>query len=78
MAAIAAPIIVNVVYAQMLKGLWRETLYWMSAANGRNEAFNNPIGQMLAKDLGKKSLDRYCAAIDDLLPKAIDSPKEAA
>jgi hypothetical protein len=78
--AIAAPIFVDHIHQLMLRNLWAETEYWMNAANGRRDAFNSPIARMLAKDLARKSLDRYCGMIDRLLPNdgKPNKPKDTA
>jgi hypothetical protein len=71
---IAPPIEVPPQYALMLHGLWTEALEWMAAANGKRDAFNNPISRLVARGIARKGLDQYFDAIDALLPKA----KEAA
>ena len=71
-----SPIFVNHSYQILLRDLWHDAHRWFVAANGQRAAYNNPIGQLLAKDLARKSLDRYFSAIDALIPN--DKPKEKA
>jgi hypothetical protein len=66
---VAPSVVIDPNYRLLLRKLWRDAYSWMAAANGHNESFNNPIGRLIAKDLGQKELDRYFQAIDDLLPK---------
>jgi hypothetical protein len=65
----APPVVVNPSYVLFLRGLLHNAHGWMVAANGHKDAFNNPIGRMIAKDVARQDLDRYFKAIDDVLPK---------
>jgi hypothetical protein len=66
---VAPSVVIDPNYRLLLRKLARDAHGWMTAANGHNDSFNNPIGRMLAKDLARQELDRYFKAIDDLVPK---------
>ena len=63
------PLFINPSYRALLCRLWDDAYRWTECANGQRDAFNNPIGRMIARDLARRSLDQFCQAIDDLLPK---------
>jgi hypothetical protein len=72
----APEIVVDRNYLVTLKALEYEAYRWGLAAMGARPSYNNPIGRLLAKDLQHQALDRYCAAIEKLIPQK--EPNEPA
>ena len=52
-----------------LRRLWRDSWGWMDAANGRNTFYSTPTVRLQARDLARVNLDKYFAAIDEIVLK---------